>query len=126
MLVNQNVKYISPIERLSVIFAALGDPVRLAILERLSQSEATVNELAEPFTITLPAISRHLKVLERAGLITRKPKAQWRRCSLETDSFMEIAAWADKYKKLWGESFDGLEAYLATVQNNHKDGNRNV
>jgi DNA-binding transcriptional ArsR family regulator len=116
MLVNQNVKYISHIERLSTLFAALGDPTRLAILERLGQGEATVNELAEPFSVSLPAISRHLKVLERAGLITRKHKAQWRQCSVETESLKEVVAWAESYKKLWEGNLDNLEAYLDIVQ----------
>lgn len=118
MLVNQNVKYISHIERLSTLFAALGDPTRLAILERLGQGEATVNELAEPFSVSLPAISRHLKVLERAGLIVRKHKAQWRPCSVDAESLKEVAEWAESYKKVWESSFDNLDVYLQKVQNN--------
>src|ERR1700712_2276577 len=120
MLVNQNVKYISHIDHLSTLFAALGDPTRLAILERLGQGEATVNELAEPFSVSLPAISRHLKVMERAGLIVRKHKAQWRPCSLEVEPLKEVAAWAESYKKLWEGSFDNLEAYLEIVQKNQR------
>lgn len=115
MLVNQNVKYFSDIDRMSSIFAALGDPIRLGIMERLGHGESTVNELAKPFKVTLPAISRHLKVLEHAGLISRKRKAQWRQCSTDADVIMEVAIWAENYKKLWDSNLDSLDTYLEIV-----------
>jgi len=103
-------------DRLSEIFAALADPTRRAILARLAESDATVNELAEPFSISLPAISRHLKVLEKAGLITRSRSAQWRSSSLRAEPLAEVAAWMDPYRQFWDENLDRLEAHLKQLQ----------
>jgi DNA-binding transcriptional ArsR family regulator len=101
---------------LSTIFAALADPTRRAILERLAEGEATVNELAAPFDISLPAISRHLKVLEQAGLITRSRTAQWRPCRLEPGPLEDVAGWVAKYREIWQGRFDRLDDYLRTLQ----------
>ena len=107
-------------DSLSQIFAALADPTRRAILARLSEGEATVNELAEPFEITLPAISRHLKVLEKAGLIERTRDAQFRPCRLQAAPLRDAADWIDYYRQYWEESFDHLDAYLKTVTSRQK------
>lgn len=117
MLNNEPVKYDATSDPLSVIFAALADPTRRAILERLSLGPATVNELAQPFAFSLPAISRHLKVLEHAGLITRGRNAQWRPCTLEVAPLKHIADWTNHYRKFWEDSFDGLEKYIDNLQN---------
>jgi DNA-binding transcriptional ArsR family regulator len=101
---------------LDATFAALADPTRRAILARLAKGEATVNELAEPFEISLPAISRHLKVLERAGLITRGRDAQFRPCRLEVDALKDAYKWIDAYRDQWEERFDRLAQYLTTLQ----------
>ena len=101
---------------LTTIFAALADPTRRAILERLAEGEATVNELAEPFDISLPAISRHLKVLEQAGLISRSRTAQWRPCRLEPGPLEEVADWVSRYRKIWEGRFDRLDDYLRSLQ----------
>lgn len=103
-------------DHLSAIFAALADPTRRAILARLAEGEATVNELAEPFTISLPAISRHLKVLEQAGLISRGRTAQWRPCRLETGPLEEAVDWITKYRTFYEARFDRLEAHLRELQ----------
>ena len=108
-------------DALSATFSALADPTRRAILARLSQGEATVNELAEPFDISLPAVSRHLKVLEGAGLITRGREAQWRPCKLEAAPLKELDGWLALYRRFWAESFDKMDAYLAKIQKG--DGN---
>ncbi len=100
---------------LSQTFAALADPTRRAILVRLREGSASVGELAEPFTLSLPAISKHLKVLERAGLITRTREAQWRRCTLEAAPLKDAAGWIDRYRAFWEDRFDGLAAYLDTL-----------
>ena len=100
---------------LSQLFAALADPTRRAILARLTKGEASVNELAEPFDITLPAISKHLKVLEKAGLIERTRSAQYRPCRLQAAPLKEVADWIGYYQQYWEESFDRLDAYLKTV-----------
>src|SRR5262245_2430276 len=97
---------------LSGTFSALADPTRRAILARLSKGEATVNELAEPFEISLPAISRHLKVLEGAGLISRGREAQWRPCKLEPEGFKAVDDWLSVYRRFWEQSFDKMAAYL--------------
>lgn len=99
-------------DQLSSTFAALADPTRRAILARLAGGEATVNELAEPFTMSLPAISKHLKVLERAGLISRGRTAQWRPCRLEVTPLAEIAEWIDRYRGFWDSGFDRLDDHL--------------
>ncbi|QMU68911.1 helix-turn-helix transcriptional regulator [Streptacidiphilus sp. P02-A3a] len=98
---------------LSTVFAALADPTRRAILARLASGEATVTELAEPFAMSLPAVSKHLKVLERAGLITRGRSAQWRPCRLEAEPLGEASAWLERYRRLWERSFDRLADHLA-------------
>lgn len=101
---------------LSSTFAALADPTRRAILARLAAGEATVNELAEPFDISLPAVSRHLKVLERAGLITRSRRAQWRPCRLEAEPLEDAAHWLGQYRRFWEERFDRLDEHLQSMQ----------
>lgn len=103
-------------DRLSEIFSALADPTRRAILARLSVSDATVNELAEPFSISLPAVSRHLKVLERAGLITRSRSAQWRSSSLRAEPLAEVAEWMEPYRQFWDANLDRLDAHLKNLQ----------
>lgn len=103
-------------DRLDATFASLADPTRRAILARLAQGEATVNELAEPFEMSLPAISRHLKVLERAGLISRGREAQWRPCRLEVGPLKDIANWVERYRRFWDQSFDRMADYLKELQ----------
>ena len=103
-------------DRLSLTFAALADPTRRAILTRLSEGEATVGELAEPFPISLPAVSRHLKVLERAGLITRSRSAQWRSSRLEAEPLRQATQWMERYRQFWDESLDRLEVHLKEMQ----------
>ncbi len=100
---------------LSITLSALADPTRRAILARLSQGEATVNELAAPFDISLPAVSRHLKVLETAGLILRGREAQWRPCRLEAEPLKAVDNWLERYRRLWEGSFDKMDAYLAQI-----------
>jgi len=107
-------------ERLDLIFAALSDPTRRAILARLADGEATVTELAEPFAMSLPAVSKHLKVLERAGLITRGREAQWRPCRLEAGPLREVADWVEGYRAFWDQSFDRLDEYLKELQREEK------
>ncbi|HET9793026.1 MAG TPA: metalloregulator ArsR/SmtB family transcription factor [Thermoanaerobaculia bacterium] len=101
---------------LTATFAALADPTRRAILARLSGGEATVGELAEPFAISLPAVSRHLKVLEQAGLIARGRDAQWRPCRLQAKPLRGVADWVEAYRRFWEESFDRLDDYLEELQ----------
>ena len=103
-------------DRLSLIFTALADPTRRAILARLAQGEATVTELAEPFALSLPGVSKHLKVLRRAGLVTQGRRAQWRPCRLEAEALKEVADWVAHVHRFWGESFDRLDEYLAELQ----------
>jgi DNA-binding transcriptional ArsR family regulator len=105
---------------LSTTFAALADPTRRAILARLADGEATVNELAEPFPVSLQAISKHLKVLERAGLITRGRDAQWRPCRLEAGPLREIAEWAEQYRRFWDERYERLDGYLRELNEEGK------
>ncbi|MDI1461554.1 metalloregulator ArsR/SmtB family transcription factor [Catellatospora sp. KI3] len=102
-------------DQLSVVFAALADPTRRAILARLAEGEATVNQLAEPFPISLQAVSKHLKVLEQAGLITRGRDAQWRPCRLEAAPLREVVDWADQYRRFWEARYDRLDDYLRTL-----------
>ncbi|MBL8560418.1 MAG: winged helix-turn-helix transcriptional regulator [Hyphomonadaceae bacterium] len=102
---------------LSLALSALADPTRRAILARLAAGEATVNEIAEPFDISLPAVSRHLKVLETAGLITRSREAQWRPCKLEPQALKSVDEWLDFYRRFWSESFDRMDAYIAELKN---------
>src|SRR5450755_4114294 len=101
---------------LSTTFAALADPTRRAILARLSRGTTSVTELAEPFKMTLPGISKHLKVLERAGLIARGREAQWRPCRLEARPLKDVADWVEHYRRFWEESFDRLDEYLKKLQ----------
>jgi DNA-binding transcriptional ArsR family regulator len=103
-------------DRLSATFAALADPTRRAILARLAQGEASVSELARPFAISAPAITKHLKVLERAGLISRSRTAQWRPCRLEAAPLRDVAGWVEQYRQQWDERIDRLEAYLRDVR----------
>lgn len=110
----------TPIDHLSVTFAALADPTRRAILARLSKGEASVTELAEPFDMSLPAISRHLKVLETAGLITRGRDAQWRPCRIEAARLKEVSDWLGHYRRFWEESFDRLDEYLHELKKKEK------
>ena len=112
-------------DHLSTTFAALADPTRRAILERLSSGEAPVTELAKPFEMSLPAISKHLKVLERAGLIARGRDAQWRPCRLSARPLKDAADWLEEYRRFWEESFDRLDDYLRQLQKKEKkDGRR--
>src|SRR5690349_966830 len=99
-------------DQLSITFAALADPTRRAILARLSSGEASVGELAEPFDISLPAVTKHLKVLQRAGLISQGREAQWRPCRLEARPMREAAQWMESYRKHWEQRFDRLDEYL--------------
>lgn len=108
-------------DRLSSIFAALADPTRRAILARLAEGNATVTELAEPFAISLPAISRHLKVLEQAGLISRSRTAQWRSSSLEAEALREATAWMEPYRRFWDVNFERLDAHLSRIQETQSD-----
>ena len=110
---------------LSAKFAALADPTRRAILARLCDGEASVNELAEPFDMSLPAVSKHLKVLEKAGLISRGREAQWRPARLEPMGLKGIAEWLEHYRRYWDASLDRLDAYLKKIQKGDPDGPRN-
>jgi DNA-binding transcriptional ArsR family regulator len=103
-------------DRLSATFAALADPTRRAILARLARGESTVTELAEPFEMSLPAVTKHLKVLERAGLVTRSRQAQWRPCHLRPQPLKEAAGWVEQYRRLWEQRLDRLEDYLREAQ----------
>jgi DNA-binding transcriptional ArsR family regulator len=107
-------------DRLSSTFSALADPTRRAILARLALGETTVGELAEPFAISGPAISKHLKVLEHAGLIVRGREAQWRPCRIEPDALKHIDEWLEDYRRLWNERLDRLDAYLKELQGTEK------
>ncbi len=103
-------------DQLSVIFGALADPTRRDILSRLADGDATVTELAEPFAISMPAISRHLKVLEQAGLISRSRSGQWRSSTLEAAPLKEATDWMERYRQFWDSSFDRLDAHLRRVR----------
>jgi DNA-binding transcriptional ArsR family regulator len=107
-------------DRLSATFAALADPTRRAILARLASGETSVLKLAEPFDISLPAVSKHLKVLERAGLIERGREAQWRPCRLQANPLKDVAKWVEYYRRHWEESFDRLDSYLRELQRKNK------
>jgi DNA-binding transcriptional ArsR family regulator len=107
-------------DRLSTTFAALADPTRRAILARLASGETSVMKLAEPFEMSLPAVSRHLKVLEHAGLIARGREAQWRPCRLKATPLKGIADWVEHYRRFWEESFDRLDDYLKELQRKEK------
>ena len=112
-------------ERLDLAFGALADPTRRAILSRLASGETSVSDLAKPFKMTLPAISKHLKVLQRAGLVTQGRKAQWRPCRLEAAPLKEVADWVERYRLYWEQSFDALEDYLQKAQSKEKKRGRN-
>ena len=103
-------------DRLSATFSALADPTRRAILARLSTGAASVNEIAAPFSMSLPAVSKHLKVLERAQLIARGKEAQWRPCELKAEPLREADAWIEQYRRMWEERFDRLDEYLKELQ----------
>jgi DNA-binding transcriptional ArsR family regulator len=111
-------------DRLSNTFAALADPTRRAILARLVSGQASVTELAAPFQMSMPAVSKHLKVLERAGLIARGREAQWRPCRLEGEPLRDVADWMERYRRFWDESFDRLDDYLQELQKEMKDDDR--
>ncbi len=123
-LFNQLVNYICaaprPMDRLSLTFSALADPTRRAILARLSSGPASVNELAAPFSMSLPAVSKHLKVLERAQLIARGKEAQWRPCEIKAAPLKEATDWMEQYRQFWEERFDRLEEYLKELQAQEK------
>jgi DNA-binding transcriptional ArsR family regulator len=103
-------------DQLSATFAALADPTRRAILAQLMSGERSVTELAEPFDMTMPAVSKHLRVLERAGLITRRRDAQWRHCRIEASPLKEVADWTERYRHIWEGRFDRLDAYLQQLK----------
>jgi DNA-binding transcriptional ArsR family regulator len=108
-------------DRLSQTFAALANSTRRAILARLAEGEATVNELAEPFNMSLPAISKHIKVLERAGLITQGQKAQYRPCTIDVTPLKEISNWTEQYRHIWEARFDRMDDYINQLNNKEKD-----
>ena len=108
------------IDHLSSTFAALSDSTRRAILARLATGECSVTELAEPFEMSMPAVSKHLRVLEEAGLIARRRKAQWRPCRLEPGPLKDVADWAERYRSIWEQRFDRLEAYLHELKAKEK------
>jgi DNA-binding transcriptional ArsR family regulator len=111
-------------DRLSTTFAALADPTRRAILARLALGETTVTKLAEPFDMSLPAVSKHLKVLERAGLIARGREAQWRPCRIEPEALKSVDDWLERYRRLWEASLDRLDDYLQELQAKEKNRGR--
>jgi DNA-binding transcriptional ArsR family regulator len=111
-------------DRLSTTLAALADPTRRAILARLALGETSVTELAEPFEMSLPAVSKHLKVLERAGLIARGREAQWRPCRIEPAALKHVDDWLEEYRRLWTESFDRLDDYLRELQTKERKRDR--
>ena len=113
-----------PADRLSATFAALADPTRRAILARLALGETSVTELAEPFEMSLPAVSKHLKVLERAGLIARSREAQWRPCRIEPRALKDVDDWLARYRRFWDESFDRLDVYLRELQRKERKHDR--
>lgn len=118
-LINQMVQQPISVDPLSATFAALADPTRRAILARLSEGESSVTELAAPFRMSMPAISKHLKVLERAGLVSRGREAQWRPCRLEAAPLRSVAEWVEHYRRSWEERLDRLDAYLRELK--HKE-----
>lgn len=105
-----------PGDRLSTTFAALADPTRRAILARLLLGESSVGELAEPFAMSMPAVSKHLRVLERAGLIAQRRDAQWRRCRIEADPLKEVSDWTERYRQVWEERLDRLDEYVQQLK----------
>jgi len=113
-------------DRLSETFSALANPTRRSILARLAQGEATVNELAAPFEMTLPAISRHIKVLERAGLVTQGQRAQYRPCVIDPAPLREVLTWAEQYRPIWESRFDRLDDYLRELEGTPRDHDRDL
>jgi DNA-binding transcriptional ArsR family regulator len=111
-------------DHLSTTLSALSDPTRRAILARLASGETSVTELAKPFEMSLPAVSKHLKVLEHAGLITRSREAQWRPCRLAPAPLKDVASWLEQYRRLWEERFDRLDDYLKEIQKGNPDDSR--
>jgi DNA-binding transcriptional ArsR family regulator len=111
-------------DSLSTTFAALADPTRRAILARLAVQDTSVTELAEPFRMSMPAVSKHLKVLERAGLIARGREAQWRPCRLQAAPLKNVAGWLEDYRRFWEESFDRLDEYLHTLKKEKQHGSK--
>ena len=111
-------------DQLSIIFAALADPTRRAILARLVSGEVSITELAEPFEMSMPAITKHLKVLERAGLVARGRDAQWRPCRLEAGPLKDVADWVEHYRSFWEQSFDRLDDYLIELKQKEKKHDR--
>jgi DNA-binding transcriptional ArsR family regulator len=109
-----------PVDQLTSTFSALADSTRRAILARLSKGEMSVTDLAAPFNMSLPGVSKHLKVLEKAGLIARGREAQWRPCRLNAAPLKDVADWVDHYRKFWQESFDRLDVYLKEIQSKEK------
>ena len=107
-------------DQLSTTFAALADPTRRAILARLATGECSVTELAEPFDMSMPAVSKHLRVLERAGLIVRGREAQWRPCRIQPEPLKDVAEWTERYRHIWEQRFDRLETYLQELQAKEK------
>jgi DNA-binding transcriptional ArsR family regulator len=105
-----------PADQLTSTFSALADPTRRAILARLASGQASVTELAEPFRMSMPAVSKHLKVLERAGLIERGREAQWRPCRIKADRLRDVAEWVERYRAIWEQRFDRLDDYLRELQ----------
>jgi len=112
------------VDQLSLTFAALADPTRRAILARLVSGECSVTEIAEPFDMSMPAVSKHLRVLERAGLIARGREAQWRPCRLEAGPLKEVAEWAERYRHIWEHRLDRLDAYIQELQTKEKSHGR--
>jgi DNA-binding transcriptional ArsR family regulator len=110
-----------PTDHLSATFAALADPTRRAILARLLAGECSVSELAEPFEMSMPAVSKHLRVLERAGLIARRREAQFRHCRIEPGALKDVAQWMERYREIWEERFDRLDAYLQQMNTRDKE-----
>ena len=109
-----------PTDHLSATFAALADPTRRAIFARLASGECSVTELAEPFEMSMPAVSKHLRVLERAGLIARRREAQWRPCRIEAGPLKEVADWTERYRHLWEGRLDRLDSYLQQLKAKEK------
>jgi DNA-binding transcriptional ArsR family regulator len=109
-----------PADQLSTTFAALADPTRRAILTRLASGECSVTELAEPFDMSMPAVSKHLRVLERAGLIARGREAQWRPCRIDASPLKQVAEWAEGYRHIWEARLDRLDSYLQTLKTKEK------
>jgi DNA-binding transcriptional ArsR family regulator len=112
-------------DQLSLTLSALADPTRRGILAQLAEGEATVGELAEPYDMSLAAVSKHLKVLEKAGLISRGKEAQWRPCRLEAEPLRELAGWMENYRRFWDQSLDRLEDYLEALQRSDPDASKN-